>query len=247
MNCTYPYLAPPEAFRPYRLFSGRSDDEQDDGRLCLGRAGDDLFQRLDARHPRRPGRVRPGISHSGSRRAGRAAGPGGLAGAAPEPAGAGDLLSLAIVAFGVVLGFPLLTALALRHIDAAQSQIFLGLLPLSTALFGVLRGGERPRSGFWIFALLGSACVVLVALRHKAQLPPAGVGLMLAAILVCGLGYAEGAKLARRLGGWQVISWALVLALPWMLALGWLNAPPASLACPRAPGWGWAMSPCSAC
>ncbi|WP_234731576.1 DMT family transporter [Acidocella facilis] len=145
----------------------------------------------------------------------------------------GDLLSLGIVALGVVLGFPLLTALALRHIDAAQSQLFLGLLPLSTALFGVLRGGERPRAGFWIFALLGSACVVLEALRHKAQLPPIGVALMLGAILVCGLGYAEGAKLARRLGGWQVISWALVLALPWMLALGWLNAPASFAGVPK--------------
>ncbi|MCB1757725.1 MAG: DMT family transporter, partial [Gammaproteobacteria bacterium] len=43
--------------------------------------------------------------------------------------------------------------------------------------------------------------------------------LMLAAIIVCGLGYAEGAKLSRRLGGWQVISWALVLSLPLMALL----------------------------
>lgn len=153
----------------------------------------------------------------------------------PRPA-RDDLVSLAVVAFGVVLGFPLLTALALRHINAAQSQIFLGLLPLATAMFGVLRGEERPRRGFWVFAGLGSVCVVGVALRHGANLPLAGVGLMLAAILVCGLGYAEGAKLSRKLGGWQVISWALVLALPVMLALCWLNAP-ATLA--HVPGGAW--------
>jgi len=137
----------------------------------------------------------------------------------------GDVLSLTVVALGVVLGFPLLTALALRHIDAAQSQIFLGLLPLSTAIFGVLRGGERPRAAFWLYAGLGSACIVIAALRHGASLPGAGVALMLAAILVCGLGYAEGAKLSRRLGGWQVISWALVLALPMMLAASLITRP----------------------
>ncbi|MDD2796193.1 DMT family transporter [Acidocella sp.] len=142
----------------------------------------------------------------------------------PRPA-RGDFLSLAVVALGVVLGFPLLSALALRHIDAAQSQIFLGLLPLSTALFGVLRGGERPHAAFWLCAGLGSACVVFVALRHGAALPGIGVVLMLAAIIVCGLGYAEGAKLSRRLGGWQVISWALVLTLPTMLTASLITCP----------------------
>lgn len=154
----------------------------------------------------------------------------------PRPARE-DLIPLAVVALGVVLGFPLLSALALRHINAAQSQIFLGLLPLATASFGMLRGGERPHAGFWAFAGLGSACVIGAALRHGAQLPPAGVALMLAAIIVCGLGYAEGARLSRKLGGWQVISWALVLAMPVMLLACWLNAP-ASLA--QVPGGAWA-------
>lgn len=43
---------------------------------------------------------------------------------------------------------------------------------------------------------------------------------MLLAVLICGLGYAEGAKLSRTLGGWQVICWALVLALPVMAPPG---------------------------
>ena len=51
--------------------------------------------------------------------------------------------------------------------------------------------------------------------------------LMIAAILLCGLGYAEGAALSRRLGGWQVISWALLLALPLMLPVALLTWPSA--------------------
>jgi drug/metabolite transporter (DMT)-like permease len=58
--------------------------------------------------------------------------------------GRADLVSLTIVALGVVIGFPLLTALALQHITSAHSIVFVGLLPLSTAIFGLMRGGERP-------------------------------------------------------------------------------------------------------
>lgn len=137
-----------------------------------------------------------------------------------------QLLPLAIVAAGVVLGFPLLTALALQYVTSAHSIVFLGLLPLATAAFGVWRGGERPRPAFWFFSVLGSLLVVGFALSQGLTASPAGDLLMLLAIIVCGLGYAEGAKLSRTLGGWQVISWALVLALPPMALLSWFNAPP---------------------
>ena len=140
-----------------------------------------------------------------------------------------DMTSLFIVSFGVVVGFPLLTALALRHVTSAHSIVFVGLLPLATAVFAVLRGGERPRPAFWLFSCLGSALVAGFSLSNSLS---AGVGaslagdlLMLGAIVVCGLGYAEGAALSRKLGGWQVISWALVLSLPIMLPLAFFTGP----------------------
>ncbi|MBJ3786468.1 DMT family transporter [Devosia sediminis] len=137
----------------------------------------------------------------------------------------GDLPSLAIVAMGVVVGYPLLTALALQHVSAAHSIVFVGLLPLCTALFGVLRAGERPKRAFWMFSALGSGLVVAFAFSGGLAASPIGDGLMLAAILVCGLAYAEGARLSRTLGGWQVISWALVLSLPVMIPLSLLFWP----------------------
>ncbi|WP_127142588.1 DMT family transporter [Pelagibacterium montanilacus] len=130
-----------------------------------------------------------------------------------------DLFPLAIVATGVVVGFPLLTALALVHITSAQSIVFIGLLPLSTALFGVWRGGERPKPAFWAFSVIGSALVAGFAASYGVTAAPIGNALMLGAIIICGLGYAEGARLSRTLGGWQVISWALVLSLPVSLPL----------------------------
>lgn len=142
----------------------------------------------------------------------------------PWPA-RGDIGRLALVALGGVVGFPLLTALALTHMTAAHSIVFIGLLPLATAAFGVWRGGERPKPAFWLFSGLGSAIVVGFALFTSGEGSLAGDLLMIAAILVCGLGYAEGATLSRRLGGWQVISWALLLALPVMLALTLVTMP----------------------
>ena len=137
-----------------------------------------------------------------------------------------ELASLAIVSLGVVVGFPLLTALALQYVTSAHSIVFIGLLPLATAIFGVIRGGERPRPAFWIFSMLGSALVAGFALSQGLAASPKGDALMLAAVIVCGLGYAEGAKLSRTLGGWQVISWALVLSLPVMMVLAFLFMPP---------------------
>ncbi|KPF46994.1 DMT family transporter [Rhizobium sp. AAP43] len=136
-----------------------------------------------------------------------------------------QLVSLAIVAAGVVIGFPLLTALALQHVTSAHSIVFVGLLPLMTAIFGVIRGGERPKPAFWLFSVAGSALVVGYALIQGLTASPKGDLLMLAAIIACGLGYAEGGKLSRTLGGWQVICWALVLALPLMLLISLLTMP----------------------
>ncbi|MCH5690831.1 DMT family transporter [Niabella sp. W65] len=137
-----------------------------------------------------------------------------------------QILPLIIVALGVVLGYPLLSALALQHITSAHSIVFVGLLPLATALFGVWRGGERPRPLFWLFSIAGSLLVISYAVAQGLTASPVGDLLMLAAIIVCGLGYAEGARLSKTLGGWQVISWALLISLPVMLPLSFIYMPP---------------------
>ncbi|WP_343530629.1 DMT family transporter [Pedobacter sp.] len=136
-----------------------------------------------------------------------------------------QLFPLAIVALGVVVGFPLLSALALQYVSSAHSIVFVGILPLATAIFGILRGGERPRPIFWLFSLIGSLLVVGYAFAQGLSASPIGDILMLLAVILCGLGYAEGAKLTKTLGGWQVISWALVLSLPIMLPLSFCYLP----------------------
>ena len=153
----------------------------------------------------------------------------------PRP-GRDMLPALLLVALGVVLGFPLLTALAMQHMTSAEGLVYLGLLPLCTAIFGVIRTGDRPRPLFWLFALLGSGFVAAYALHQVDAVSWKGGTLMLAACIVCGLGYAEGARLTRVLGGWQVISWALVLSLPVMLPLAWWWTP-TSFVSVSTPAW----------
>ncbi len=154
---------------------------------------------------------------------------------APRPARS-QLFSLGVVASGVVIGFPLLTALALQRVTSAHSIVFLGLLPLATAVFGVIRGGERPRAAFWLFSVTGSLLVMGFAFSRPLAVSLAGDGLMLAAVAVCGLGYAEGARLARTLGGWQVICWALIISLPFMAVAAFITLPPA-LSAPSPAAW----------
>jgi len=136
-----------------------------------------------------------------------------------------DVVPLVVVSLGVVIGFPLFTALALKHITSAHSIVFIGLLPVATAIFGVIRGGERPKPVFWLFSCLGSAIVAGFALFQEQTTSLVGDLLMLAAVIVCGLGYAEGARLSRKLGGWQVISWALAISLPIMLPAVFVTMP----------------------
>jgi len=123
-------------------------------------------------------------------------------------------LPLGLVMLGVVIGFPLLSSMALRALPAAHGAVLAGLLPLMTTIYAALRGDERPSLAFWLIAVLGAAIVVAFALfQGGGALAPADL-LMFAALAAGAMGYAEGGKLARTLGGPETICWALLLAVP---------------------------------
>ncbi|WP_327701899.1 DMT family transporter [Streptomyces decoyicus] len=121
---------------------------------------------------------------------------------------------IAVVAGGVVLGFPLLTTLALETSTTSHAAVVVGLLPLTTAAFSAVRTGARPSRTFWIASLVGAVVVIGFAVQQSGGAPGRGDLLLFAALLVCAAGYTEGGRLARHMPGWQVIGWALVLALP---------------------------------
>ena len=130
---------------------------------------------------------------------------------------------LAVVAAGVVVGFPLLTTLALQTSTTAHAAVVVGLLPLTTAALSALRTGIRPSRTFWTAALAGAGAVLAFTVQQSGGAVTTADLYLLAALLVCAAGYTEGGRLARVMPGWQVIAWALVLCLP-------LSVPAAAIA-----------------
>lgn len=124
---------------------------------------------------------------------------------------------LAIVAAGVVIGFPVCTAWAMQRVDSSHGGVMLGILPLVTAAAGAIVSRERPSAKFWFFAGLGSALVIGFSLLSGAgRLQLADIALLVA-VLSAAIGYAVGARLALTLGGLETISWALILCAPLVL------------------------------
>ncbi|MGH3311387.1 MAG: DMT family transporter [Streptomyces sp.] len=148
---------------------------------------------------------------------------------------------LAVSASGVLIGFPLLTTLALQTSTTAHAAVVVGLLPLTTALYSSLRTGSRPSPAFWAAALAGAAAVLAFALQQSGGAPTTGDLYLGGALLLCAAGYGEGGRLARELSGLQVIGWALVGCLPLAVpgAVIALLAEPAELTAQSVTGLVW--------
>ncbi|MBW0168690.1 MAG: DMT family transporter [Hydrogenophaga sp.] len=154
-----------------------------------------------------------------------------------------DLLPLAITAGGVVFGFPLFTSVAMRYVEAVHASVIVGVLPLATAAVAALLHRQRPSTGFWLCAVLGSALVVGFAVLRSGSagltLHPADM-LLLAAMLCAAVGYAYGARLSQRMRAEHVICWALLIALPITLPLAVVTRPTTALN--ASAWWGFAYT-----
>jgi len=124
---------------------------------------------------------------------------------------------LSIVALGVIIGFPVLSSWAMQFIPASHGGVVAGILPLLTTVVGVIIGHDRPSLSFWITSIIGSILVIAYALLQGAGELHIADFALLGAVLSAAIGYAVGAKLSKKLGGWQVICWALVLAFPFII------------------------------
>ena len=129
-----------------------------------------------------------------------------------------QIKTLSIVSAGVIVGFPLLSALAIQHVAAGQGAVVLAVIPLFTAILGIMRAKQYPPITFWLAAVGGSMTVTFYVLLSSARtLPGVDALLLIGAAASAAIGYAEGGHLAKVLGGWQVICWALVLAAPFLI------------------------------
>jgi drug/metabolite transporter (DMT)-like permease len=145
--------------------------------------------------------------------------------------------TLVLVAFCLVAGFPGFTALAMQRVPASHGGVVLGILPLATSAISALIAGERPSPAFWAAALAGAALVIGFTLHEGGGSLGQGDLYLLAAAVSSALGYVLSGKLVRSgYGGWEVISWVLVVALPATVPLALWSMPtyPASV-----PAWSW--------
>ena len=147
--------------------------------------------------------------------------------ARPQPPLRREWPRLAAFAAFSIIGFPLLMAIAMQYAPASHGAVVLAVLPLLTAMGGALVAGERPSLGFWACGVAGTGAVLVYSLLaggasgdlHWADL------LLAAAAVSAAMAYALGGEMARRIGGWEVISWALVFSAPVMLVLVLLSGP----------------------
>jgi drug/metabolite transporter (DMT)-like permease len=148
-------------------------------------------------------------------------------------------IRLVVVALGVVVGFPFFTSFALQFVPASHGAVIIGLLPAATAVVAVIRGKERPSVVFWVAAALGAVAVgIFAVLTTGTQSGPVlGDLFLVGAVIMAAIGYGEGGLLAREMGSWQTISWALVVALPVMIPLAWSSV--ADLDWVAVPGLAW--------
>jgi len=157
---------------------------------------------------------------------------------APLPRRA-DWPALAVTCAGVVFGFPLLTSIAMRYVEAVHASVLVGVLPLATAAAGAWLHRQRPSAGFWACATLGTLLVLGYVLQRNGgtRIHPADL-LLLAAMAAAAVGYAYGARLSHHMRADHVICWALVIALPLTAPLAWAARPQTAL---PAPAW-WAFA-----
>lgn len=143
---------------------------------------------------------------------------------------------LLVVAIGVVVGYPLLTTIALTQVEAVHGVVVTALLPAATAIAGVLLARERPSAAFWLSTGAGLVSVLVFAMMQGSGHLAEADWLLLLAVVACAAGYAAGGVLSREMGGPWVIGWALILCLPVSLPLSvWHWDPSAGRA--NLPAW----------
>jgi drug/metabolite transporter (DMT)-like permease len=134
-----------------------------------------------------------------------------------------DFAKFVVIALGVIFGFPIFTTIAMTEGSSSHGAVVLGMMPLATAVIGVIRFKERPSLGFWLVSLLGAALVVVYALLKSSGSFTYIDGLLVLGGLSAAVGYVEGGELSRKINPRSVISWALVTSLPVNIVMSYVT------------------------
>lgn len=152
-----------------------------------------------------------------------------------------QIIQLIIVASGIAFGFPVLTAVGMQTVPSSHGGIILGGLPLATALIGCFLLKKMPTLQFTLVAVCGFAVLAIYSFLTTGSTGDLkivrGDLALLGAVILAGLGYAQGGLLAREIGGWQVICWTLVISVPLLLPLTFILGDFQSFTQLPASGW----------
>jgi drug/metabolite transporter (DMT)-like permease len=110
--------------------------------------------------------------------------------------------------FGAVFGWPILIALALQRSTSTHIAVIAAVMPLVTALIAVLKFRKHVGIQFWIASCVGTLLLILFAVSLSADI------LTIFAVIFSSICYVEGAGLTKRMPGWQVISWVVIVGSP---------------------------------
>ena len=134
------------------------------------------------------------------------------------------LFNFSIIALCITVVFPLTLSLGLIYSTSIHAGVILAFLPLATAVFASFYFKHKASLGFWLCAFIGCILIVIYILIHshdenkKLELSYSDI-LFCIAVIVAAIGYNFGAKLTKIMVSADVISWALVLALPFHFGL----------------------------
>ncbi|MBN8534807.1 MAG: DMT family transporter [Rhizobiales bacterium] len=138
-------------------------------------------------------------------------------------------MRLVAAGLGIVIGFPLFSGLAVVHAQAIHVAVIVGALPLATAVMSALFLRERASPAFWAMAFFGFLLVIAFAWISGEPGSVTGVGLAdllaLLSVLSASIGYVLGARMSREMRPEHVISWILVLYLPFTTAVALFTFP----------------------
>lgn len=112
-----------------------------------------------------------------------------------------DFRGILLVSLGSVLGFPVLSGLAMARVPASHGLVFSALLPAVTAVYASLELGEKTGWRFWLGLGAGVGLVLRYALRGgEGEMGVADL-MIAGGILLCAMGYAEAGRLSRKREG----------------------------------------------
>jgi drug/metabolite transporter (DMT)-like permease len=142
----------------------------------------------------------------------------------PDPIGRQQWIACGIVGVALLLGGNGLVMLAERDVDSGIAAVVIAVVPIWTALLGLLLGGERlPRLGVigLVIGFLGAA--VLANPAGADRIDPGGVALLIAATLSWSAGsyYGRNAPVPRRplvMTGMEMMTGGVALAVAGVLS-----------------------------